>query len=76
LTVLKTRFILENLSIGFYEMTAKELEKYPKTPANLAEAIDALEKDYAFLLMGGVFTKDLIQTWIEWKREKNYMSYH
>lgn len=60
----------EPLDRDIYEMTHKELEKYPKTPGNLAEAIEALEKDYAFLLMGGVFTKDLIQTWIDWKREK------
>jgi glutamine synthetase len=60
----------EPLDRDIYDMTPKELEKYPKTPGNLAEAIDALERDYAFLLTGGVFTKDLIQTWIEWKREK------
>lgn len=60
----------EPLDRDIYEMTPQELEKYPKTPANLAEAIDALEKDHTFLLMGGVFTKDLIQTWVDWKREK------
>jgi len=60
----------EPLDRDIYDMTPAELAKYPKTPANLAEAINALEKDYAFLLMGGVFTKDLIQTWIDWKREK------
>jgi glutamine synthetase len=60
----------EPLDRDIYEMTPQELEKYPKTPKNLAEAIDALEKDYEFLLVGDVFTTDLIQTWINWKREK------
>jgi glutamine synthetase len=37
-------------------------------PADLEESIDALEKDHKFLLQGGVFTEDLIQSWIDWKR--------
>ncbi|HPC36257.1 MAG TPA: type I glutamate--ammonia ligase [Candidatus Marinimicrobia bacterium] len=60
----------EPLDRDIYEMTPEELKKYPKTPGNLAEAIDALEKDYEFLLVGNVFTTDLVQTWINWKREK------
>ncbi len=50
-------------------MTAEELAKYPKTPGELGEAIDALEADHAFLTAGNVFTEDLVETWIEWKRE-------
>jgi glutamine synthetase len=38
------------------------------TPGSLAEAIEALEKDHAFLLEGGVFTQDVIDTWIDMKR--------
>ena len=51
-------------------MTPEELDKYPKTPGSLAEAIEALEKDHKFLLAGGVFTDDLVEMWIKWKREK------
>jgi len=58
------------LDCDIYEMTAKELAKYPKTPGTLDEAIDALAKDHAFLTRGGVFTDDVIQGWIEWKRTK------
>jgi glutamine synthetase len=36
----------------------------------LDEALDALEADHEFLLKGGVFTEDLIETWIEYKREQ------
>jgi glutamine synthetase len=60
----------EPLDRDIYEMTPDELDKYPKTPGSLAEAIDALEKDHKFLLAGGVFTEDVIGTWIKWKREK------
>jgi glutamine synthetase len=42
----------------------------PQVPGSLGEALDALEKDHEFLLEGGVFTPDLISTWIEFKREK------
>jgi len=34
------------------------------------EALDALEKDHEFLLRGDVFTKDVISTWLEYKRER------
>jgi glutamine synthetase len=59
----------EPLDRDIYEMTPEELAKYPKTPGTLVEAIDALEADYKFLTTGGVFTDDLIETWISWKRE-------
>jgi glutamine synthetase len=39
-------------------------------PGSLQEALDALEKDHDFLLEGGVFTPDLIESWITFKREK------
>ena len=45
------------------------LAKIPSTPGSLAEALNALEKDHAFLLEGGVFTKDNIETYISYKRE-------
>jgi len=59
----------EPLDRDIYEMTPDELAAYPKTPANLEEAIEALEADHAFLLAGDVFTEDLVAGWIEWKRE-------
>ncbi len=40
------------------------------TPGSLEEALDALEADYAFLLRGHVFTPDLIQVWLDYKRAK------
>jgi len=40
------------------------------TPGSLNEALDALEGDQAFLLRGDVFTKDVIETWLAYKRER------
>ncbi len=60
----------EPLDRDIYDMTAEELASTRKTPGSLAEAIDALEKDHAFLTQGGVFTDDLVKGWIEWKRER------
>jgi glutamine synthetase len=60
----------EPLDKNTYELSAEEAAGVPSVPGSLAEAIDALEKDHAFLLRGDVFTKDVIDTWIEYKREK------
>ena len=59
----------EPLDRDIYDMTTEELAKYKHTPGSLAEAINALEADHKFLTAGGVFTDDLIETWITWKRE-------
>jgi len=40
-----------------------------QVPDSLSEALDALEVDHEFLTQGGVFSNDLIRTWIDWKRE-------
>ncbi len=47
----------------------KELAKIPLLPISLTKALDALENDYDFLLQGGVFTEDLIESWIDLKRK-------
>jgi glutamine synthetase len=58
------------LDKDLYELEPEEKAKIKSTPGSLGEVLDALEKDHAFLLEGGVFTKDLIETWITYKREK------
>ena len=40
----------------------------PQVPGSLAESLDALEADHDFLTKGGVFSEELISTWIDWKR--------
>jgi len=51
-----------------YDLPPEELAKVPSVPATLEEALDALEADHEFLLVGGVFTEDLITDWIAYKR--------
>lgn len=51
-----------------YDLPPAELAKVPQVPASLAEALDALEADNEFLTQGGVFTPDVIDTWIAYKR--------
>ena len=60
----------EPLDQDIYEMSAEELAKYKHTPGSLAEAVDALENDYKFLTAGNVFTDDVVEMWIKWKREE------
>jgi glutamine synthetase len=60
------------LDRDIYEMTRKEMADagIRTTPGSLEEAINALESDHAFLLKGDVFTADLIDAWVSYKREK------
>ncbi|MGA2266669.1 MAG: type I glutamate--ammonia ligase [Phycisphaerae bacterium] len=64
------------LDRDIYEMTGKELASVPKTPGSLEEAIAALEADHAFLTAGGVFSDDLIEAWITWKKDKELDEMH
>jgi len=41
----------------------------PQVPGSLEEVLTALEADHEYLLAGGVFTPDVIDTWVEYKRE-------
>jgi glutamine synthetase len=52
-----------------YDLPPEELAQVPQVPASLDAALDALEEDGKFLLAGDVFTDDLIETWIRYKRE-------
>jgi len=60
----------KSLDKDIYGMKPEELRSYKHTPSSLAEALNALEQDHKFLTEGKVFTDDLIETWIGWKREK------
>ena len=52
-----------------YELPPEEHAEIRQVPGSLPEVLIALEEDHDYLLEGGVFTKDLIETWIEWKRK-------
>ena len=53
-----------------YTLSAKESKKLKTVPGSLEQAVNALEKDHKFLLKGGVFTQDVIDVWINYKRTK------
>ena len=58
------------LDRNIYDLPPEVGKNIPKVPGSLEGAIAALEEDHEFLLKGDVFTKDVVETWIEYKREK------
>jgi glutamine synthetase, type I len=65
----------EPVDKDLYELPPEEAKNIPQLPGSLDEALKALEADHDFLLEGGVFTQDLIDTWIEYKREKELLPF-
>jgi glutamine synthetase len=59
----------EPIDKDLYELPPDEHAAVPQVPASLPEVLDTLESDHEFLLAGDVFTPDLIETWIDYKRE-------
>jgi glutamine synthetase len=53
-----------------YELPPREARRIRTVPGSLEEALGALERDNAYLLKGDVFTSDVIETWIEYKRQE------
>jgi glutamine synthetase len=51
-----------------YELPPDEAADIPQVPASLEGVLDALEADHEFLTEGNVFTPDLIETWVDYKR--------
>jgi glutamine synthetase len=51
-----------------YDLPPEELALVPQVPSSLDEALIALENDHDYLTAGGVFTDDLIETWVDYKR--------
>jgi glutamine synthetase len=57
------------LDKDLYDLPPEELAEIPQVPGSLDDALAALEADHEFLLEGGVFTQDVIDTWLAYKRE-------
>ena len=53
-----------------YDLPPEEAALITNTPTSLDAVLDALETDNEFLLQGDVFTKDLIESYVEYKREE------
>ena len=52
-----------------YNLPPEEAKNIKSVPGSLEAVLDALEKDHKYLLVGDVFTEDVISTWIEYKRK-------
>ena len=60
----------EPIDKDLYELEPDEAAKVRSTPGSLGEVLDALEKDHEWLLAGNVFTPDVVETWVSYKRER------
>lgn len=60
----------EPLDKDIYDMDPEELKGVPSTPGSLDEALRFLAEDHEYLTKGDVFTEDVIQTWINYKINK------
>ena len=57
------------LDKDLYDLEPEELADIESTPVSLGDSLDALEEDHEYLLKGDVFTEDVLDTWIDYKRE-------
>lgn len=57
------------LEVDIYHLSSNELKKIPQAPDNLELSLESLANDNDYLKHGGVFTDDLIETWINYKME-------
>jgi len=62
----------EPIDKDIYELEPEEKAKIKSTPGSLGEVLEALKKDHDYLLAGDVFTEELLETWINYKK-KNEM---
>jgi glutamine synthetase len=59
----------ESLDKDIYDLSPEEMKNVPSMPGSLEEALNCLEEDHAYLLKGDVFTEELLETYIEYKRK-------
>ena len=59
----------EAMDKNLYDLAPEEAANIPTVPSSFDEALNNLENDYQFLLKGNVFSEDLVESWISYKRE-------
>jgi glutamine synthetase len=57
----------EPVDKNLYDLPPEEKALVKSTPSSLKDVLDELEKDHEFLMKGDVFTRDVIETWIQYK---------
>ncbi|MDP7620904.1 MAG: hypothetical protein QGH27_02980, partial [SAR324 cluster bacterium] len=60
----------EPVDKNLYDLEPEEMKDIKSVVGSLDAALDALEEDHAFLLKGDVFTQDVIDMWLSYKRER------
>jgi glutamine synthetase len=60
----------EPMDVDIFELPPEQAAKIKTVPGSLEKVLEELESDHEFLLKGDVFTKDLIETWIDYKRRR------
>jgi glutamine synthetase len=58
------------LDKDIYALAPEELAQVPHMPGSLEEALSAIEADHDYLLRGDVFTKDVLEEWLDFKKNK------
>jgi len=58
------------LDKDIYELDPEQMSGIASMPGSLEDALDALQRDYGFLLKGDVFTEELLRTYVDYKRSK------
>ena len=59
----------EPMDKDIYDLSPEDAAEISTTPGSLDETLNALQRDHGYLLRGDVFTQDVIDTWLEYKRE-------
>ncbi len=60
----------EGIDKDLYDLEPEEKAQITQAPGSLGEVLNALEADHEYLLKGNVFTPDVIETYIAYKRER------
>jgi len=59
---------VEPLDQDIYDLSPEEMKDVPAMPGSLDEALTCLEDEHSFMLKGDVFTEELIETYVGYKR--------
>jgi glutamine synthetase len=62
----------EPLDRNMYDLPPEERANVPTLPTAFDKVLNYLKEDHDWLLKGGVFTEDLIETYIDYKMEKEF----
>ena len=59
-----------SMDVDLYSLAPEEAARVKQVPGSLEAVLDALEQDHEFLMRGDVFTEDLLETWLDYKRTR------